>query len=163
MRINNYILSWDFVLSIILTLSSAIVLPEQVNIAFCLDIYNIGITVLSIIFSLFFTSLAILISSQDEKFILFLEEENDFKILITHSTFTLIALFVSLLISITLFAYTDFTIKQYTSTTPASQSISLVLLFEFCFLYSLGSTILCVLDTIRFSLTRIEFIKQSSK
>ncbi len=160
MKINTYILSWDFILSIIITLVTAIFLQFEVKASFTLGIYNIGISVISIIFSLFFASMAILITNQDDDFLLFLEENNDFSEIISGFKFTLVALFTCLMISIIFFFYTSYLISEYTDKLIVSTVF--LYFFEFFFFYSLFSTLLCVFDTIKFSLVHLEFIKQNN-
>jgi len=161
MKINTIILSWDFVISIIITLVTTIILPSKLNIEFCISFYNIGITVLSIVFSLFFAALAIIITSSDNEFIEFLEEENDFTALINTFKVTLLMLFISLLYSIVIFVISNYFAKL--TDEPVFQSKIYFLIFEFLFSYSLISTALSIKDTIVFSEIRTKFLKQKNQ
>lgn len=161
MKISNIILSWDFVISIILTLVTAIFLPSMLKISFCISFYNTGITVLSIIFSLFFAALAIIMTSSDNDFISFLEEENDFTALLDSFKITLAMLFVSLIYSIILYISSDYFAKNNNS--EFQQHKIFFLLFEFLFTYSLLSTALSVKDTIKFSDLRGQFLNKKNK
>lgn len=160
MKINNYVLSWDFILSCLFTLFSAIFLQFEINASFTLGIYNIGISVISIIFSLFFAALAILLTNQDDEFILFLEENNYFIKLIEGFKFTLIALFVCLIVSIILYSYTSYLIMKNNDKIVVSTLYFYI--FEFFFCYSLFSTLWSVLDTITFTTFKIQFLKQKN-
>lgn len=162
MKISNIILSWDFLLSTVLTLVTALIIPMNLKITFCITFYNIGISVLSIIFSLFFAALAIIMTSSDNDFIEFLEEKNDFTALINSFKFTLLMLFLSLIYSIALSVFSDFI--RIENTKPLVQNKTFFLIFLFLFSYSLFATGLSVKDTIVFSMFRAKFLgKKNSK
>lgn len=154
-------MSWDFVISIVLTLVTAIFMPSMVKISFCISFYNIGITVLSLIFSLFFAALAIIMTSSDNDFIEFLEEENDFSALLTSFKITLFILFLGLIYSIALFVTSDYYAKN--NNELFEQHKVFFLMFEFLFSYSLLSTSLSVNDTIKFSAIRGTFLKMKKE
>ena len=155
MKLKDVILSWDIIVAIIITLITSIILPAILPIKFCLSFYNIGISVLSIIFSLFFAALAIIMTSSDNDFIDFLEENNDFTALLNSFKTTLLILFISLFYSIVLYVITDY----FTNISDAMkfQNVVYFLLFEFLFCYSLFATGLSVKDTITFSKFRAKF------
>lgn len=161
MRLDKIILSWDFVISIILTLTTAIFMPTLLKISFCISFYNIGITVLSIIFSLFFAALATIMTSSDNEFIEFLEEENDFTALLDTFKITLLMLFISLIYSIVLYVTSDYFAKI--NDDKFQQHKIFFLFFEFLFSYSLLSTALSVRDTIKFSDIRAKYLKSKKK
>lgn len=161
MKFSNIILSWDFVISIVLTLATAIFLPTMLKMSFCISFYNTGITVLSIVFSLFFAALAIIMTSSDNDFIEFLEEENDFSALLDSFKITLAMLFVSLIYSIVLYVSSDYFAKN--NSPDFEQHKIFFLVFEFLFTYSLLSTALSVKDTIKFSDLMGQFLKKKNK
>lgn len=157
MKIRHIILSWDFFLSLIITLVTALFIPSWLKIGFCSSFYNVGITVLSIIFSLFFAALAIIMTSSDNEFIEFLEENGDFKALLDTFKVTLIMLFVSLIYSIVLYVCSEYIAKHVAET--AIQHKIFFLIFEFLFMYSMLATALSVKDTIVFSDFRSRYLK----
>jgi hypothetical protein len=161
MKLNDVILSWDTLVALALTLITAIVLPSNLSMTFCLSFYNIGITVLSIIFSIFFAALAIVMASSDNDFIEFLEENNDFTALLNSFKITLIMLFVSLLFSIILTVWTNYSLTCEPS--EKLQNKTYFLIFEFLFSYSLFATGLSVKDTITFSYFRAKFLSRKNK
>jgi len=161
MKINEVILSWDFVISIVLTLASAIFMPVMLKISFCISFYNIGITVLSIVFSLFFAALAIIMTSSDNDFIEFLELDGTFSALLTTFKFTLTVLFISLVYSIILYVSSDYFAKYHDENFLQHKIFFLV--FEFIFSYSLLATGFSIKDTIIFSDKRAQFLKQNKK
>lgn len=162
MKISSLILSWDFVVAIVLTLVTALILPNELSIEFCKSFYGVGISVLSIVFSIFFAALAIIMASSDNDFIEFLEEEGDFSALINTFKVTLIMLFISLIYSIVLYVISD-----YHLTNPANsvetQYKAFFLIFEFLFCYSMIATGLSVKDTIVFSNFRSRFLSMKNK
>ena len=155
-------LSWDFVIAIILTLATYALLPSTLQLEFCKSFYNIGITVLSIVFSLFFAALAIIMASPDNDFINFMEEEGDFTDLLYRFKFVLITLFISLIYSIVLFVMTEYKLSTLHVQTGAQHFI-FFLVFEFLFSYSLIATLLSVDDTIKFSKFRARFISNKNR
>ena len=161
---NTYIKSPDTAISLLLSVIMCFVLPTYIKADFALSFYNIGITVLSIIFSLFFAALAIIMSSTDNDFIDFLEDENDKAFTGLMETFkvVLIALFVSLMYSIVLYTTTDYYIKLH-SAEIAKQTKSLFIIFQFLFTYSLIATALSISDTLKFTSVRTKFLSSRKK
>lgn len=160
MKIKNLLISWDFILSTIITIITCHLLPYYLPIEFCKSFYGMGISVLSIIFSIFFAALAIIMASSDNDFIRFLEEEGDFTMLLTSFKITLAMLFISLIYSIVLFVITDYFCSPLTKQSLI-QHKGFFLIFEFLFCYSLIATGLSVKDTIFFSNYRAKFLMQN--
>lgn len=159
MKNSEIIRSWDLILALALTFITFLCTPDYLTLDFCKSFYNIGVTVLSIIFSIFFAALAIILTSSESDFILFIEEEGGtFTALLDSFRFTLSLLFTSLIISICFFVLTDYTII-YSENSKGIQHKSFFLIFEFVFLYSLFATGLSVWDTISFSKYRVRFLK----
>lgn len=161
MKLKDIILSWDLCISLIITLISCYLMPQMLEIKFCISFYNVGITVLAIVFSLFFAALAIIMTSSDNDFIEFLEENNDFTALLKMFKFTLIILFISLFYSIILYVASDYFATLYKDN--FLQNKILFLSFEFLFSYGLLSTALCINDTIKFSQYRALFMKKKKQ
>ncbi len=155
MKFKNIICSWDFALSAFCTGITAFFLPTLIKSTFACSFYSIGINVLSIIFSLFFASLAILMTTNDNDFIKYMEEENLFTDLLNSFKITLYSLFVSLIYSIIANQYFDFFVKTYSD--KHLQSKYFLLVFEFLFSYSLLATALCVKDSIKFTKYRSKY------
>lgn len=161
MTAKRIICSWDFALAVILTLVTARAIPNHLNLTFCLSFYSIGITVLSIVFSIFFAALAVIMASSDNDFIEFLEEKGDFSLLLSTFRFTLLCLFISLVYSISLYTYSEYILCQ--KSYVVYQNRMYFLIFELLFSYSLFSTGLCVKDTIEFSRFRSKFLQKKNK
>jgi hypothetical protein len=153
----TYIKSWDFAISIAVSVILFIILPTYIKGVSATSFYNVGITVLSIIFSLFFASLAIIMSSTDNEFIMYLEENNLFTEIMETFKFVLVLLFISLIYSIVLYSTTDYYIKQHGELISFHHK-GLFILFQFLFTYSLIGTALSVGDTISFTTYRTKFL-----
>ncbi|MCK8143323.1 hypothetical protein MW871_15950 [Flavobacterium sp. I-SCBP12n] len=158
-RFKAIILSWDFGITLLSVFATYLVLPEYINMNFALSFYNVAMTVLSIIFSLFFTAMAIIMSSSDNDFIEFLEEKNTFTELLWSFKFTLFVLFLSLILSIILYSGTSYWIETNHNETWL-QDYKLLLLLQFCFLYGMIATWFSIMDTVKFSKYRSDFLKE---
>jgi 4-hydroxybenzoate polyprenyltransferase len=156
----RYLRSIDTLLATIITVIVALCLPLQIRDEFCTSFYYIGITVLAIVFSLFFASLAIIMSSSDNQFVKFLEEDGHYTSLMKGFKFTLLCLFISLGYAIIMYAYTDYFVKHISK--DYTHSKHFFLFFVFSFVYSLTATALSVKDSIKFSHYRIMFINKPS-
>ncbi len=118
------------------------------------DFYGTGIGVLSILFSVFFAALAIIISSSDDDFVAFLEEDASYTRIVNTFRFTLVLLFVALLFSLCLYGYTS--IRLHAGFLYQSRWWSLI--FEFLFLYALLAGLAASLDSVSYSQHRSRFI-----
>ncbi|HEY1194687.1 hypothetical protein [Flavobacterium sp.] len=126
---------------------------------FTLSFYNVAMTVLSIIFSLFFTAMAIIMSSSDNDFIEFLEETKTFTELLWSFKITLLFLFMSLILSIILYSGTSYWLESYNEDSWL-QNKTLLLILEFLFLYGMFATWFCIMDTIKFSKYRSIYLSK---
>lgn len=153
--VRSILFSWDIVIAILIAASTFWLLPDKVGNDFARDIYNVGITSLSIIFSVYFASLAIIISSGDNDFINFFDEEGDYSRLISSFRYALFALLVALLLSI--FLYTTATIHFYKK--EPDQSKTLMVAFSFFTSYSLLATFMAANDAIEYALYRVKFLR----
>lgn len=162
-KIKTYILSLDFIITCLIVLGTCFILPAKVPTTFAASFYNIGITVLSIVFSLFFAALAIIMSSTDSEFVLYLEEKKQFSSLMATFKFTLAILFLSLMYSIILNTTCEFALKSADQKVLHNfeQPKVLFLVFEFLFCYSLIATALSVKDTIDFTHYRTKYLLKS--
>lgn len=159
MKVKDIILSWDFILAIILSGIIYIFLPCNIKLLSAKDIYYIAITVLSIIFSLYFAALAIIISSSNDDFILFLEEDKIYSGVIGTFKYTLIVLFFSLIVSIILYCIAALGINENYDIQPKI----IMDIFIFLFSYSLFTVFNACLDSITYAKKRVEFIKIKEK
>ena len=149
-------LSWDFLAAILIGIATYVLLPTWVPVALAKDLYGIGITVLSITFAVFFAALAIIMSGSDNEFVSFLEQQGDYTHIIGTMKFTLLSLFLALIVSLFLYAWS----AVRASANVAHQSHWLLIFFSFLFFYSLFTGVNATLDSIRFSAYRSRFLTE---
>jgi hypothetical protein len=154
-RLKSVFVSWDMAITVLVTGVACFIVPNYLNMKFLISIYNMSITILALIFSLFFAALAIIMSSSENDFIDFLEEEKLFSQLLWSFKVTLIILFLSLIYSVILYTITSYQIETYHEAYLQHNLFFLILLAMFT--YSMGATCLSVYDTIKFSEYRSKF------
>lgn len=140
-----------------LSLIVAYVLPYCVSNEFAHDLYGIGISVLSIVFSVYFAALAIIISSSDDDFVRFLEEEGDYIAIISTFEFSLAALFVALFYSLIMYAFTS----AWISYKFESQPYWWLGIFTFLFLYGLFAALNSTRDSITYAKFRTRYLNRN--
>ncbi len=155
MQPKEIIASWDFILSILISIILWLICPNQVDGLFAKDIYNVAISVLSIIFSMLFATLAIIISSSDNDFVNFLEEEGHYTGIINLFKYSLFVLFIALILSLILFGITSSNLSVQGYTQPKI----IIIMFNFLFLYSLFVVFSTSLNTITYLKYRIKYLK----
>lgn len=147
--------SWDIWLAILLAMACYYIYGPSVDNDFAKDMYNMGVSVLAIIFSVYFAALAIIISSGDNDFIEYLEARGHYSALIGAFRFSLMLLFCALLLSAIAFSWTSHSISQG----GVSQTPFIFTFFVFLFSYSVFATVGSSMDTINYSEARITFLK----
>jgi type III secretory pathway component EscU len=151
-RIKMILWSWDILAALVAAAISYKFTPEVITNKFCVTIYGTAIGILSIIFSIFFASLAIIMSLPDNDFINFIENpERLFTSLLSYFKLTLMILFLSLLFTISLYVY-----SMYGSETDAGNR-GVFVLFSGIFIYSLVATIIAVNITLSFTERRVKY------
>jgi hypothetical protein len=154
MKIKKIVKSYDFVISVIISLLVYFIFPCWLNNEMLKDIYGIGISVLSIIFSVYFAALAIIISSSDDSFVRFLENEGFYQEIVFTFEFTLGSLFVALSYSIVIYIATS----NWIFLKIEIQPIWCFLFFTFLFSYSLIATGQSALDAIKYAKFRSKYL-----
>lgn len=140
--------------SLVIILVLCFISPDYYACNFVKDIYSIGINVLAIIFSIFFASLAIIISSGDNDFIKFIEEDGLYTLIVDSFKFSIMLLFIALLYSIVLYGVTANSIENL----KLSQNKYLFFIFIFLFSYSLFAATESIFDSIKYAKYRIRFL-----
>jgi len=153
----EFFISWDFALSLLIAVIGFWIVPDIIPTAILKELYAISVSVLSILFSMFFASLTIIISLNDNEFLEFLEEDGHFSALLAQFKFSLSVMFMSLIVSLLLYILVIFNV----STPFWGQCKIQVSIFVFIFFYSLFAVFLASLDTIRFLKTRVTFKKKN--
>lgn len=159
MKIKDIIISWDFILAVIIAVGLTFVSSFWVSNTFVLTAYEIGISVLSIVFSVFFAALAIIISSSDDDFVNFLEEEGDYTAIIQTFKFSLLLLFIALVYSIILTLITSYWLNNE----HKNQQYYFIVIFTFLFSWSLFATLNSALDAIKYSTYRTQYLNTKKK
>jgi uncharacterized protein YacL len=159
MKISNIIKSWDIWLALLVTITVAVLLPGQIKSNFAKEAYFVGLSVLAIIFSIFFASLAIIMSSSHDDFVSFLEEKKQYTAIIATFRYTLVLLFIALLISIIFYIYTSYLVSQGNQ----YQSKWWFVCFSFVALYALLAVVMSTGDTISYSKYRARFVEIKRK
>ena len=155
MKIKNIIFSWDLAFTIILTILTYCFFPTNLKNELTKDIFGVGISILSIVFSVFFAALAIIISSGDNEFINFIESNgNHFTKIITSFKYSLLLLFLGLLYSVIVYTYTS----NLLSNKILLQSKWILIIFVFIFFYGLFASVNSTLDAIKYAEFRTRFL-----
>jgi len=157
MKAKDIFWSWDFVFALVLCITSAIIFPKKISNEIAHDIYGVGISVLSIVFSVYFAALAIIMSSSDDSFVLFLEEEEDYTTILNAFRFTIFALFVGLFYSLIVYGITS----ALSGHGCKSQTKWFMVLFIGLFSFGLFAAFNSTKDSITYAKLRSRFLKKS--
>ena len=159
MTLREVIGGWDFRSALLGTAIVWFALPDWPSNTFASALYDMGISVLSIVFAVFFTALAVLIASGDDDFVSFLKELGIYSGIVATYRFTLVLLFVALMFSVLAFAWTAAIIDMdYTL-----QSKYVMVAFSFLFLYSLFAVIYSTHDALEYARRRIEYVEMKQE
>ncbi|RRR66870.1 MAG: hypothetical protein EI684_19930 [Candidatus Viridilinea halotolerans] len=156
MKVKQMFFSWDIWVAILVAAISGFALFPDIPNAFAKEVYNIGISVLAIIFSVYFAALAIIISSWDNDFVGFLQKRGYYERLIFAFLASLIILFTALVYSIFVFSLSAFWVAE--NSTPTRQSVYWFIGYSFWFAYGLFATISSSIDAIKYTQYRAKFL-----
>lgn len=159
MKLRDVLWSLDLWCAIAAAIATFYLLPSAPRADFAKDLYGVGISVLSIVFAVYFAALAIIMASPDDDFITFMEEEGDYSRLIANLRFTQWALFIALIASLALYGWT----ANQVSTKTEVQSKAWLVSFVFLFSYSLFSAGAAIHDAIQYSKYRTRFLRIMKK
>ena len=154
MTLRSIFAALDFWVAVLLATVTGILLPRWVRTDFVKDLYGIAIGVLSIIFSVFFAALAVIMASSDDEFVEFLEKESDYTGIIETMKFTLIILFTALAAALALYSYTAYRI----SVRIEYQRFLWLMAYSFLFSYALAASLSATLDAIKYSKYRATYL-----
>ncbi len=158
-KIFRYIISWDFLISSAIAVTLYFLFLPDISNTFVKDLSGVGISVLSIVFSVYFAALAIIISSSDDDFIRFLEVKGRYQQITSTFRYSLAVLFLALLYSVFTYANAAILIERKIQ----SQQNYLFCIFTFAFFYGLLVALSATLDSIRYALTRVKFINKKDE
>lgn len=154
MKAKDVLWSWDFILALVLTIATWLMLPHWVRNEFAHDLYGIGISVLSIVFAVFFAALAIIISSSDDDFVRYLEKDGDYTKIVATFQFSLATLFLALIYSLIMYAFTSAWLSQKFQ----SQPYWWLVIFGFLFSYGLFAALNSTFDSIQYAKYRVRYL-----
>lgn len=117
------------------------------------ELFGMGLTVLSIVFAVYFTALSIIISAGDDDFIGFLAELSIYEKLVNVYRFTLWLLFVALLAS------GAFYLVAVLSPEHAKAPGWLMAIFIWLSTYGLFSTMSSTRDSLQFATRRVQWLR----
>ncbi len=148
--------SWDIWASFVAAITFALLTRDGVQIDLAVKVFEVSISLLAVIFSIFFAALAVLITAGDNEFVRFLEEDGSYRQIIWTFRFTLLLLFFALLLSIGLYGYSlIFAPQHHQNSIPGW----LMALFVFFALYALFAAVNSSTDAIRYAELRARFLK----
>ena len=132
--------------------------PCQIPNEFAKDVFSTAISVLSIVFSIYFAALATIASASDDDFIRFLEEDQTYSDVISAFKFTLGLLFVALLMSLAAYVATSY----WAQSSGSTQSLWWLAVVCFVAVWSLLATYFSAGDSIQYATARMRFLKYKS-
>lgn len=152
--IKRIFVSWDFALAVAGAVAIALAFPRLLPTSFAKDIYGAGISVLAILFSVYFAALAIIMASSDDSFVAFLEQVGDYSRLINTFLFSLVILFIVLICSLVLYTYTSYLFASKLT----RQSKWWLVGFGFLFLWGLFAAAISTWDAVAYSKYRSRYV-----
>jgi glucan phosphoethanolaminetransferase (alkaline phosphatase superfamily) len=154
------ILSWDFYIPLLISIAIFFLLPSTIKCTLANDYLLMGITILSIVLSCFFTSFAVVISTPENDFIEFMETTGDYSAIKFGFTYTIILLTIGLLYSIVAYCLTSYAVEYHENWV---ESKWIVVIMLFLLLYGLSATYNSFIDSILYSAFRAKFEKAKKK
>lgn len=150
------LLSWDWPVAVLAVVVFHLVFPQGVCYEIAREVFEVSISVLAIVFSIFFAALAVLVTSGDNEFVRFLHKDGSYQQLAWSFKVTLLLLFSALLASIVLFiTVLPPTTHEILGTYPRP----IMLVYCFFVLYSLLAALQSSLDAVRYAELRARFIE----
>ena len=154
MKTRDIFLAWDFLGALCVAGLVFVFFAPSVSNTFVKDLYGVGISVLSIVFSVYFAALAIIISSGDNDFVRYLQSRGYYRNIIDAFKLTLIILFLALIYSIVIYSLTS----AWLNRNAGEQNVFWFIVFAFCFTYGLFATANSVLNAIKYAEFRVKFL-----
>lgn len=154
--IKRIFFSYDFSLAVAGGVVIELAFPKLLPTSFAKDIYGAGISVLAILFSVYFAALAIIMASSDDEFVAFLEKVGDYSRLIRTFRFSLTILFIALICSLVLYTRTAFLYAGHVM----YQNKWWLVGFGFIFLWGLFAAATSTWDAIEYSKYRSRYAQQ---
>ena len=155
-KLKSLLLSWDFGLALGLALLVGLyLLTYELSYEIAKEVYGISVSVLSIVFAVFFAALAVLITAGDNNFVRFLKKEGLYGTIIWTFKATLLLLFAALLASIVLFVAT---LPYVSLAAPPAYPKGLFTAFALVGFWALFATINSTMHAIKYAEFRAEYL-----
>ncbi len=158
-RLKVVIFSWDTALAIGVIAGLFLTLPASLPLEFARDAYLAAISVLSIIFSVYFAALAVIIASTDDGFVCFLQSRGHYEKLMFSFGLTQLSLFSALIFSIGMYLFASFCIVSGETMQVKYYFLAFMGLFAYSLLAAFGAT----KDALKYSRRRAEYLARKAK
>lgn len=154
-RLKRIFIAPDFILAFIGAALFAFLMIGPASAETVKEISSLAVTTLSIIFSVFFAALAVLITSADNEFVIFLEKNNWYTEIVWSFKFTFLIIFIALLFSIIMYVSALFELAKLI---PGVYPWFILFPYAFVSLYALFGTVLSTVDAIKYAERRTKFL-----
>jgi hypothetical protein len=158
-KLKIIIFSWDGILAVALVVVLYVILPVSLPLEFVRDAYLAAISVLSIIFSVYFAALAVIIASTDDGFVCFLQSGGHYEKLMFSFEWTQLSLFGALIYAIWMYLFASSSIISG----EVTQSNHFFLVFIGLFAYSLLAAFGATRDALVYARTRALYLAVKTK
>jgi len=147
-KLKRIFISWDFFGAAIFASIYGYLVNSDISADIVKNITALAVTTLSIIFSVYFAALAVLITSVDNEFKKFLQSFNAYTELIWSFKFTFLLIFLALTFSIILYVTSLFEMEK---NIPGVYPLGIMVPYIFITIYSLFCTVSSSLDAIKYA------------
>jgi len=154
-NIKRIIFCWDFIGALLIVILFSFITPLWISQDAAKEIFTVSISVLSIVFAVFFAAVTILITAGDNDFVRFLMEDGTYKRIIWPFRISLLLLFIALLASIFLFILS---IKYDGGSTVKYFPKWVMLFYTFVSLYALFASVNAANDAVRYAEFRAKYL-----
>jgi hypothetical protein len=154
--LRSIVLSWDFWAALLAAGLMSVLVGSPVTMSVARDLFGVSITALSIIFSVFFAALAVLITSGDNEFYRFMHQHGFQRRIMWSFKVTLLLLFVSLVAAMCLYILASPDANDPQRSALPYPALPLVA-FGWLAFYALFAAISSCLDAIKYAEYREKF------
>jgi hypothetical protein len=154
-KLKRIFIAWDLFAAIICAVLYVFLLTTPVTAEIIKEITALVVSTLSIIFSVFFAALAVLITSGDNEFVKFLQKFGAYSEIIWSYKFTLLVIFIALLFSIILYITALFEIPKRV---PGVYPLIIMTPYVFLTIYALFCTMSSAIDAIKYAEYRTKYL-----
>ena len=155
-EVKNKFISWDFFISLAITAFLFFIIPDRINLNFAMEMYSVGITMLTMCIFYFLAILALLVSASDEGFILFLKDEGIYLSIFNTYRYTIVVLFVGLMYMLVMYGHASF--SKHMMPNVNDQNRYMFLSFLFLFIYAVFTVFESCLDSVNYLKVRVRYL-----